>query len=162
MKPLHIKIGIVGTLREKVLACMQQIRPAFVGELRALLSDAAARTTRRASGDVIKVRSGHLRRTIGPPTLQETTKGAEGELRVGAHYGPFLEYGTRPYRIVPRRGKALRFIDRFGRLRFAKAVNHPGLRARPFFGPSWDETMQGPPSARDRLALVLQHTINEA
>ena len=65
---LHIRIAIVGPLREKVLACMRQIRPAMVGELRGLLIDVANRTTRRASGDVLKVRSGHLRRSIGPPT----------------------------------------------------------------------------------------------
>lgn len=161
-QPLQIKIGIVGTLREKVVAAMQQIRPAFVAELTRLLLEAAARATRRASGEVVKVRSGHLRRTIGPPTVQETASGAAGELRVGATYAPFLEYGTRPHRIVARRGKALRFLDRTGTLRFARSVNHPGTRPRPFFGPSWDEMVAGPPSARDRMALALQQTVNEA
>lgn len=161
-QPLQIRIGIVGPLREKVLAAMRQIRPAMLGALRGLLIDAADRTTRRASGEVLKVRTGHLRRTIGPPTVQETAAGAEGELRVGAKYAPFLEYGTQPYRIVPRRGNALRFLDRFGKVRFATSVRHPGLRPRPFFGPSWDETMLGPPTAKTRLATVIQQTINEA
>lgn len=159
---LNIRIAIVGPLREKVLACMRQIRPAMVGELRGLLVDVAARTTRRASGDVIKVRSGHLRQSIGIPVVRQTSGGAEGEFTVRAKYGPFLEHGTRPYKIVPRRGQALRFLDRSGAVRFAKSVNHPGLRPRPFFAPSWNETISGPPSARDRLSLAIQRTINEA
>jgi len=158
---LKIRIGIVGPLRAKVLACMKQIRPAMVGELRGLLIDVANRTTRRVSGEVLKVRSGHLRRTVGPPTVQETAGGATGELVVGAKYGPFQEYGTRPYKIVARRGKALRFFVG-GKAVFAKSVNHPGLRPRPFFGPSWDEIMAGPPTARMRLSTVIQQTINEA
>lgn len=162
MPELSIKIAIVGPLREKILAAMRAIRPAMAGALRGLLIDVANRTTRRASGDVLAVRTGHLRRTIGPPRVTETAGGAEGELRVGAHYAPFLEYGTKPYTIVPRRAKALRFIDRFGKLRFAKSVQHPGLRPRPFFGPSWDESVAGPPSARDRLSRVIQQTINDA
>jgi len=159
---LQIRIAIEGPLREKVLAAMRQIRPAMVGELRRLLIDVAARTTRKASGDVLRVRTGHLRRTIGPPTVHETAGGAEGALAVTAKYAPFLEHGTAPYRITPRRGKALRFLDRTGTVRFARSVQHPGLRPRPFFGPSWEETMAGPPSARTRLSTVIQQTINEA
>jgi hypothetical protein len=158
---LNIRIALVGPLREKVLACMRQIRPAMVGELRGLLLDVAQRTTRRASGDVLKVRTGHLRRTIGPPTVQETSGGAMGELSVTAPYAKYLERGTSPYRIVARRGKALRFLVG-GQVRFAKAVQHPGLRPRPFFEPSWNETIAGPPSARTRLSLAIQHTVNEA
>lgn len=158
---LHIRIAIVGPLREKVLACMRQIRPAMVGELRGLLIDVANRTTRRASGDVLKVRSGHLRRTIGPPTVRETASGAAGELAVRATYAPSQEFGTRPYTIRARRAKALRFFVG-GKAVFAKSVRHPGLRPRPFFGPSWEEIMAGPPSARERLSLAIQRTINEA
>ncbi|MCS6302373.1 MAG: HK97 gp10 family phage protein [Nitrospira sp.] len=162
MNALNIKIGVTGPFLQKLQAVMQQIRPAMVGGLKTLLLDAAARTTKRASGDVLKVRTGHLRRTIGPPHVQETATGATGELSVRAKYAPFLEYGTRPYRIRPRRAKALRFINRFGKVQFAGAVNHPGLRPRPFFKPSWDEAVQGPPSAKERLSTIIQRTFNEA
>jgi hypothetical protein len=157
----QIRIGITGPLREKILAAMRQIRPAMVGELRGLLIDVANRTTRRASGDVLKVRTGHLRRTIGPPVIRETATGAEGSLAITAKYAPFLEHGTGPYTIRARRAKALRFFVG-GAVRFAKSVQHPGLRPRPFFGPSWDETMAGPPSAKTRLSQAIQRTINEA
>lgn len=162
MSALKIRIGIEGPLREKVLAVMQRIRPAIAGGLLAFLLDVARRTTRRASGDVLKVRTGHLRRTIGPPTVQETPTGVTGELVVRAKYAPYLEHGTKPYRIYPRRAAALRFLDRFGKVRFATSVNHPGLRPRPFFHPSWEEGMLGPPSAKARLSIILQRTINEA
>lgn len=162
MKDLQIKIGLTGPFRDKLLAVMRQIRPAMAGGLKEILIEAAKRTTKRASGDVLKVRTGHLRRTIGPPRVIETATGATGELSVTAKYAPYLEYGTRPYRITPRRGQALRFVDRFGKVRFAKSVQHPGLRPRPFFGPSWDEAVQGPPSARERLSQIIQRTFNEA
>jgi len=160
-EPLQIRIGITGPFREKVLAAMQRIRPAMVGGLRDLLIDVTAKTTRRASGSVVKVRTGHLRRTISPPSVQETSGGAAGELTIGAKYAPHLEYGTRPYTIRPRRGKALKFLDRSGKVRFARSVRHPGLRPRPFFTPSWDEVMEGG-RARTRLATILKQTINES
>ena len=158
---LNIRIAIVGPLRAKVLACMQRILPAMVGELRGLLIDVANRTTRRVSGEVLHRRSGHLARSIGPPTVRETAGGAEGELAITAKYAPSQEYGSRPHKIVARRGKALRFFIG-GKAVFRKSVNHPGLRPRPFFGPSWDEIMAGPPTARMRLSTVIQQTINEA
>lgn len=158
---LKIRIAITGPLREKILAAMRQIRPAMVGELRGLLVAVATRTTQKASGDVLKVQSGHLRRSIGPPSVRETSGGAEGELAVTAKYAPFLEHGTAPYRITARRGKALRFLVG-GAVRFARSVQHPGLRPRPFFAPSWEQTIAGPPSARDRLSQAIQRTINEA
>ncbi|BFU90162.1 MAG: hypothetical protein NTAFB01_13490 [Nitrospira sp.] len=162
MPEINIKIGLTGPFLQKLQAVMQQIRPAMAGGLKGLLIEAANRTMRRASGDVIKVRTGHLRRTIGPPRVQETATGATGELSVTAKYAPYLEYGTRPYRITPRRGQALRFIDRFGKVRFAKSVQHPGLRPHPFFEPSWNEAVHGPPSAKERLSTIIQQTFNEA
>lgn len=76
------------------------------------------------------------------------------EWRPTAHYAAHVEYGTRPHVILPRRAMALswtgggqtgRYVvsrsgkqyykagnqgDRF----FAKRVNHPGSRARPYMG----------------------------
>ncbi len=72
-------------------------------------------------------------------------------LRSKAAGGDFVEEGTRPHIIVPRRGKALRFQGGGGRIStagpnqriatraggvvFAKVVNHPGTPARPWFRP---------------------------
>lgn len=69
--------------------------------------------------------------------------------------GAFLEFGTRPHIIRPRKGKALRFPARGvsttlgGRVRtgalrklgsaaytFARVVHHPGTKAQPFLIPA--------------------------
>lgn len=63
--------------------------------------------------------------------------------RVEVHIGPekkrawfahIIEFGARPHRIVPRRSKALRFVN--GALR--RSANHPGSPARPFMRPAFD------------------------
>jgi len=46
-------------------------------------------------------------------------------------YAPYVHDGTRPHVIRPRRGQALRFRVG-GRTVFARVVNHPGTRGRPF------------------------------
>lgn len=157
---MNIKIGVVGNLREKVRVCMQKIRPAMARGLQDLLLDVMRKATKRASGDVLKVRTGHLRRTIGPPVVRQTIGGASGELSVTAKYAPFHEFGTKPYEIRAKRVKALRFIGRGGKSVFSKSVNHPGLKARPFFFNSWDD-VAGDGRARDRIAAIVQKTINE-
>lgn len=161
MAELRINIGITGTVREKVLAVMHRIRPALAGGLKDLLISVANAATKRASGDVLRVRTGHLRRSIGPARVTETTSGASGELTVSAKYAPALEYGTKPYTIRARHGKALRFIGRGGKPIFRRSVNHPGIRPHPFFQPSWDENMEGG-KAKARLTEILKRTINEA
>jgi len=45
------------------------------------------------------------------------------------HYARFLEFGTRPHEIRPRRARALRF-SMGGRIIFARRVLHPGIRPR--------------------------------
>jgi hypothetical protein len=48
-------------------------------------------------------------------------------------YSPFVEYGTRPHRIVARRRAFLRFyLPRAGRVVYARRVNHPGTRPYKF------------------------------
>ncbi|MFD3535242.1 HK97 gp10 family phage protein [Streptomyces sp. NPDC058664] len=46
-------------------------------------------------------------------------------------YAPWVNDGTRPHIIRPRRGKALKF-KMGGRTVYAAVVHHPGTRARPF------------------------------
>ena len=45
----------------------------------------------------------------------------------------WMEYGTKPHIILPRRAKALRFIGRDGQVVFARRVNHPGTKPRRMF-----------------------------
>lgn len=88
-------------------------------------------------------RTGNLGRSIRvgavSPTFAETVATAD--------YAAYVELGTRPHVIVPKRAKVLAFpADRAsatlsGRIRaggrpvFAKRVNHPGTRAKPYMVP---------------------------
>jgi len=54
------------------------------------------------------------------------------KVTTNVEYAPYVHDGTRPHVIRPRRRQALKF--RVGGMTvFAKVVNHPGNRARPFF-----------------------------
>jgi len=53
-------------------------------------------------------------------------------------YAGFVNDGTRPHTIRPRRAKALRFRVG-GRIVYARVVNHPGTKARPFLDRALEE-----------------------
>ena len=54
-------------------------------------------------------------------------------MKVGSdlEYAGFVNDGTAPHIIRPRRAQALRFVVG-GRVVFAKVVHHPGTRGNPF------------------------------
>lgn len=71
---------------------------------------------------------GNLRQSI-----RYTKYGTSGfVVWVNATYGVYVDQGTKPHVILPRRKKMLAF-QKDGRWVFAKRVNHPGTRAQPFF-----------------------------
>lgn len=89
-------------------------------------------------------RTGDLGRSIKPGRID--AKGGEVVATMG--YAAYVERGTRPHTIVPRRAKVLAWSDNpgayrlSGRLRtgakaniFARRVNHPGSRPKPYLVP---------------------------
>lgn len=64
--------------------------------------------------------------------FRTTTLVVGGVLRTritnSANHATFLERGTRPHMIYPRKGRYLVFTSRSGQLVFAKQVAHPGTR----------------------------------
>lgn len=54
-------------------------------------------------------------------------------IRVNAEYGVYVDQGTRPHTIYPRRKKILAWRTESGRWAYAKKVNHPGTKATHFF-----------------------------
>ncbi|SCF98448.1 Bacteriophage HK97-gp10, putative tail-component [Streptomyces sp. MnatMP-M17] len=54
-------------------------------------------------------------------------------------YAPWVNDGTGPHIIRPRRAQALRFVVG-GRVVYAKVVHHPGTHARPFLDQALRET----------------------
>lgn len=76
---------------------------------------------------LIPKRTGRTASTI-TSVLEPSPNGATGYVGTDDAIASFLEYGTRPHRIVPRDAKALRF-EIGSRVIFAKGVNHPGTSA---------------------------------
>jgi len=76
----------------------------------------APRRTGRLVRQIFMVRRGPARYVVGTPV----------------EYAPFVEFGTRPHVIVPRRARALRFIVDH-QLVFAKRVEHPGTKPQRVF-----------------------------
>ena len=89
-------------------------------------------------------RTGKLQQSIAF-SLQSDTK---GKVTVGAVYGKFLEFGTKPYTITPRRRKFLRFKVG-GEWVFARKARHPGIKKRPFFMPAVKEVSKN----ADKIAI---------
>lgn len=98
-------------------------------------------------------RTGNLARTIRVAEVDEQRQSvrvtAGGSRDIG--YAAAVEFGTRPHVIVPRRRKALAWGGArrlSGSLRsgakptnFAKRVNHPGTRARPYLRPGAEQAL---------------------
>lgn len=99
-------------------------------------------------------RTGNLARTIRVAEVDEARQSvrvtAGGTRLVG--YAADVEFGTRPHVIVPRTRKALAWGGArrlSGSLRrgskatnFARRVNHPGTRARPYLRPGAEQALR--------------------
>jgi phage gpG-like protein len=72
------------------------------------------------------VDTGRLRSSI-----KHNVTGDRATIETNVSYAPYVHDGTRPHVIRPRRRQALRF-NVGGQTVFARIVNHPGTRARPF------------------------------
>ena len=88
-------------------------------------------------------KTGNLGRSIVPGQLTNTRATVEAK----AGYAAFVEFGTKPHVIRPRKAKALAWASGSGRrlsgrprkgakLTFAKVVHHPGTKPHPFMLPA--------------------------
>ena len=89
----------------------------------------AARVAFRSAKDttLFRDRTGKLRGSLEVVDTGTYSK----RLIARAEHGVYVNEGTRPHEIVPRKGKMLRFVVA-GSVVFAKKVNHPGTAKRPF------------------------------
>lgn len=156
---LALRIGLTGNLLRWAQTAPVAVHGALAAGIRALLEDVQQRATRRVSGQVLRVRTGHLRRSIGPVRITTEAQRIMGTLGVSATYAPYHEYGTPPYTIRPRTARVLAWRTATGARRFARIVRHPGLRPRPFFRPSWAEMLQ---SWKPRLLGAMQAALRAA
>lgn len=110
-------------------------RGAIADQVQPILARQMASLTRRIAAQAkvnVPVRTGNLGRSI-----QEDPIVFSGPFRVDsgvtatANYAAAVHEGTRPHKIVPKTGTYLRF-QVGNRTVFAREVNHPGTRPRPF------------------------------
>lgn len=136
------------------------------GERRKMLGLLGLATVAEAKR-LVPRRTGNLARTIrvGPVTERTVEVQAGGERKVG--YAAAVEFGTKPHTIVPVRRKALAWGGArrlSGTLRsgarpefFARRVEHPGTKAKPYLVPGAKRAME-----RGGLRDSIVRTWNEA
>lgn len=107
-------LGVFRSLSEGLGGAVELIVRKAAERAEALLSERAPR------------RTGRMIESVG-----SVVHGRTAIVGLRAHYARFLELGTRPHEIRPRRAKALRF-PLGGRIVFASRVEHPGIRPRRF------------------------------
>lgn len=79
-------------------------------------------------------RTGKLSGTAFVSAPSQSEDGAEVKMVWPASYASFVDGGTRPHEIRPRRAASLRFDGSGGNPIFARAVKHPGTRPTSFAG----------------------------
>jgi HK97 gp10 family phage protein len=88
----------------------------------------ATRNTSAAAKSFVTVDKGGLKQSI-----RAVTKGKTGEVKVGASYGPYVEYGTGkpPFLIVPNE------LKEYAKQFKGKGIRQVNLPARPFLYPAY-------------------------
>jgi len=127
----------------KGLAELQQ----FLNQLPAKMEANVLRTALRAGANVIRdevkatvpVKTGTLRDGFKVSTNSRRGRVSAKVKATGKHafIAPWLEYGVAAHKITSKKAKGLFF----GGL-FAKSVEHPGIRPRPFMRPALDTRAQ--------------------
>jgi hypothetical protein len=88
-------------------------------------------TTASAPGESPAAQTGHLRRNIS----HHKSGRLRQKLGTNIRYGLDLELGTKPHTITAK-GKALAWKGADGEAVFAKSVQHPGVKPRPWLRPA--------------------------
>jgi HK97 gp10 family phage protein len=124
----------VARVRLDQAALSRTIRDASRREL-----EAASRQAVNRAKILAPVDTGRLRASIRVEARRTLTLRSVYTIGSDVFYAPFVNDGTRPHRIYPRRGRFLRFTVG-GDVVYARVVRHPGTRARPFLDQALRET----------------------
>jgi HK97 gp10 family phage protein len=122
---------------EELIAGAKQAGGSLPGKLeRAMVTSTTlvAEDARRTGPDRFKNQTGNLRRSI----FRRVDGPHRGVIGVGEKYGAYVEFGTRPHVITPKKGKFLAFKSKSGKVVYAKRINHPGSRPYPFMQPAME------------------------
>jgi HK97 gp10 family phage protein len=139
---------IVAELRRRGLNATEAVERIFHAGAE-IFADEAASKVRNTS------------QTVAKNIRVETIKRSRGKIEVwvgpykkAAWFAHFIERGTKPHVIRPRKRKAL-LLDEG---RFAATVWHPGMAARPFMRPTFDEKNQ---AVQREIGAQLKRVINK-
>lgn len=116
-------------------------RLAALGDTSTLLREIQLRGIHEAKL-LVRRKTGHLGRSIVPGPVTRSN----AILRANANYAAYVELGTKPHVIKPRRAKALAWpaagqarlsgrARKGAKLIFARLVHHPGTKAQPYLLP---------------------------
>lgn len=121
--------------------------PRLAAAVQPILARRAASITRRIAAQArqdVPVKTGNLGRSIQEDPIRFTGPfRVETGVTATANYAKFVHDGTRPHVIRPKNARFLVF-EAGGRTVFAKSVNHPGTRARPFLRNAANIVAQNP------------------
>lgn len=140
---IDIKVEGETQIIAKLEALPGKLQRELTKRLTVLALQMQATIKQKLSGQVLKVRTGNLRDSIG----YDVTTATDAVVATvfsdkSVKYGRIHEYGgqTAPHVIEPRKANVLAF-QMGGKMVFARRVNHPGSRipARPFMRPTLAE-----------------------
>lgn len=116
----------------------------FLQELAPKIERNVLRGGVRAAARLVQARARANIHLVSGATAKSVVVGARarggevvGYVAVKSHKARWLEYGTRPHKIRPKNGKALRIGGSF-----VEEVDHPGAKPHPFLRPALDANVQ--------------------
>lgn len=141
---IRLKIPRIEEVQKSVGQRRRLVEAALLGGLEDGVNLTFRAALLKLSGPVLKVDTGRLRESMQMRVEKGTNP--RGVIGTNVVYGRIHELGgkTRPHVILPKKAKALRFLDRLsGQIVFRKRVSHPGsvMPARPYLGPSLEESI---------------------
>ena len=85
---------------------------------------------------LVPVKTGRLRSSL---TIKvETSKVVIGPDDTIAPYGGYVEFGTKPHEIRPKKAGGVLVFTMGGKKVFAKSVHHPGTKEHPYVRPAFE------------------------
>ena len=100
-------------------------------------------------------RTGNLERAITSIHSRDGLKGWVTIDRTQAPYGTYVHQGYKAFTIVPRRKKALRWVNSKSKFVFAKRVRHPAFSGDPFLFNALD-------ASKETIFRIFDNRVNAA
>lgn len=132
------------SLEDILLRAKSETIPGFREALRDTAEDIARNTRNNIKSNSYKTGALHNSVTV-------TTNNTEATIKATAKHAPYIEFGTRAHTITPKNKSVLAFEAGGGTV-FAKKVNHPGIKKKPFLEPAFNEEI---PEFLKRLEKVI-------